>query len=131
MPTTATAMMQDQSSRKLQIALIRLFEGLRHFVRVHPIHRDDKMPEHDVVWVDELSSGPAQSLREAIGANPELWAHALPAECCIVHRETLKKYVGSDAAEYMAGYGANAVAYQAARLQHEIEMREQRERYER
>lgn len=131
MRTTATEMMQDQASRRLQIALVRLFDGLRKFVRVHPIHRDEKMPEHDVVWVDEFKSGPAQTLRDAIAQSPELWAHAIPDGYCIVQRDMLTKYLGADAAEALAGYGAVAVDNHAARHRHEAEDRERRDSFKR
>lgn len=127
---TATEIMEVERSRKLQIALVRLFEGLRHFIRVHPIRREDQMPEHDIVWVDEIKTGPAQTLLAAIKANPELWRDAVPPECCIVHRETLKKYVGADAAEYMANHGDAAVAGHASRVLYEAEQRQMRKRYE-
>ena len=127
--TTATEMLEERPSRELQIALIRLFEGLRHFVRVHPIRQQDKLPEHDIVWVDELSSGPAQTLRDAIGASPALWAHALPAECCIVPISSLKKLIGEDGTEALGLAGQHMTITKAMRTRYEIEDRERRERH--
>ena len=110
----------------------RLLHDLRDWVRVYTRHEADmeKLPELDLAWVTGVSgNGPEETILEAVKANPELWAAAIPAECCIVHRKTLEKYVGADAAEYMAGYGATAVADQAARLRHEVERRERDKRF--
>lgn len=48
----------------------------------------------------------------------------IPHERRPVRLETLTKYVGADAAEYMAGYGAMAIEDQAARCRHEADLRE-------
>lgn len=121
-----TALEASQNDRRLRIAMMRLLDGLRGWVRVYTRNEADmpKLPEHDVVWVAGMQGeGPEKMIMDAIAQSPELWAHALPAECVIVHRETLKKYVGKDATEYMAGYGAIAVAEKAARLYHEAEQK--------
>lgn len=119
---TATAMREQERDNRLRPAMHRLMGNLREWVRVHPMRQDDVMPEYDVTWVSGLSGqGPEKVVFDAISETPELWAHAIPAECCIVHRETLKKYVGADATEYMAMHGANAVSNQAARVRFERE----------
>ena len=130
---TATEIMADQSSqRRLRYAMDRLLHKLRDWVRVYTrLEEDmDKLPDLDTAWVVGVDGdGPQKTILDAIKMTPELWAGAVPPQCCIVHRETLKKYVGADAAEYMAGAGAAAVEDQADRLRHEADMREQRERY--
>lgn len=122
---TATALREQERDNRLRPAMQRLMHNLREWVRVYPMRQDDAMPEHDVNWVSGLSGqGPERAVLDAISEAPELWAHALPAQCCIVHWETLKKYVGADAAEYMAMHGSNAVENQAARVRYEREHKE-------
>ncbi len=124
-----TALMAAQQDIRLRYGMERLLHGLRRFVGVYPIREDDKMPEHDVVWMVEHKDSPQQTILEAIKSTPELWAPAIPTECCVVNREMLRKFVGADMAEYMEGIGANAVDNQAARLRYESEERERRERF--
>ena len=130
---TATEIMADQSKqRQLRGAMDRLLHKLRGWVRVYTrLEEDmDKLPDLDTAWVVGVDGdGPQKAILDAIKMHPDLWAEALPAECCIVHRETLKKYVGNDAAEYMAAHGANAVTNQAARLLYEAELRERADWY--
>jgi hypothetical protein len=129
-PSTVTAIMASKADSRKRYAFDRLLHRLRRFMHAYPRVMDDKMPDHEIVWLDEIErGGPAQTIRDAIKAHPDLWAEAIPQECCIVHRETLKKYVGADAAEYMESHGANAVANQAARLLYEEQERERNERY--
>jgi hypothetical protein len=129
MPTLETATMVRQKDQRLQAAMHALLHRLRRFVRALPMTPDTDLPEHDIVWTTEVDRSPNGTIIEMIKAHPELWVEALPPECCIVHRETLKKYVGADATEYMESHGANAVATQAARVLYEMEARERRERY--
>lgn len=122
----------DMKQHRLRFAMDRLLHSLRDWVRVYTRSEEDmaKLPDHDIAWVTGVSGeGPGKVVLDAIKMTPELWAGAVPTNCCIVHRETLTKYVGADAAEYMAGAGTAAVEDQAARLRHEADMREQRERY--
>jgi hypothetical protein len=128
--TTVTATMATQADSRKRYAFDHLLHRLCKFMHAYPRVMDDKMPDHDIVWMDEIErGGPAQTIRDAIKMHPEMWVEALPQECCIVHRETLKKYVGADAAEYMESHAANAVANQAARLLHEYEERERQRVY--
>jgi hypothetical protein len=129
MPTLETATMVRQKDMRLQAAMHGLLHRLRRFARAMPMNPTADLPAHDIVWVTEIERSPNATIIEMIKANPELWAEALPQECCIVHRETLKKYVGADATEYMESHGANAVASHAARVLHEMEARERHERY--
>lgn len=130
MPALETAVMASQKDHRLRAAMHGLLHRLRRFVRAIPMTPYGELPEHDIVWMDELECGnPARTILDANKMHPELWSEALPQECCIVHRETLKKYVGADATEYMESHGANAVAEQAARVLHEMEARERHERY--
>lgn len=112
--------------RRLRPAMMRLFDSLRQYVRVYTRTPNEIVPEHDIVWETHIGHGPERTLLDAIKMAPEMWAEAVPSECCIVHRETLKKYVGADAAEYMAGHGQAAVESQAARLRHEADLRDRR-----
>lgn len=90
---------------------------------------DDKLPEHDVVWVaypgrGGYEDGPEQVILQALKESPELWMQAFPVECCIVPRGMLEKQLGRDVAEVLASYGENAVLNHAARLRAEREQRE-------
>lgn len=117
-----TAMMEAQSKSRLAAAMDRLLHNLREWVQVYPMREDDKMPAHDVVWVAGISGdGPGATILEAMKTSPELWAHAIPEECCIVPRELLQKHLGSDLTEYLARHGANRVQIQAARARYEAE----------
>ena len=129
MSITATEATARQSNNRLRYAMDRLLHRLLRFVGPYPIREGDTMPEHDLQWMAEIGSDPAGTILDAIRMHPELWAEALPQECCIVRRDMLAKYVGADAVEALASYGANAVDNQAARLRHEFEERERRERY--
>src|SRR5262249_50453234 len=131
MPTTAaTAIIEAQANHRLRYAMDHLLHNLRKWVRIYPMRETDIMPEHDIAWMTGVSGdGAGPIVLEAIKMHPELWADAIPVECCIVHRETLKKYLGADAAEYLAAHGAHAVETKAARLRYEAEQREGRERF--
>lgn len=126
---TATAIRESQQNNRLRFAMDRLFYKLKRYVRVYGRTPDDRMPDHDIAWETHIDHGPETAILNAIKMHPELWAEAVPSECCIVHRETLKKYIGADAAEYLAHHGVAAVAAQAARLLHETDETERRERY--
>ena len=127
-PTTVqTAIMAAQNDTRLRAAMFRLLHGLERCMGVYPFHQDDKMPEHRVVWMTEIGPrGPDGTILDAIKMHPELWAHALPEDCCIVPRKLLEKYLSADAVEALAGYGAHAVDNQAARLRYEAEELERR-----
>ena len=121
-----TALAQSQVDSRLKAGMARLLYRLRDYMCAIPL-QDDAMPEHDLSWEAPVGrGGPDQVILDAIKMTPELWAGAIPNNCCIVHRETLAKYVGADAAEYMAGYGTMAVEDQAARCRHEADLCEQR-----
>lgn len=129
MPALETAVMAQQKDKQLHAAMHGLLHRLRRFVRAMPMTPDGDLPEHDIVWMTEIDHSPNGTIIEMIKAHPELWADALPQECCIVHRETLRRHVGSDVAEYMESCGTNAVANHAARVLYEIEERRRDERY--
>ena len=122
-PATAAAAMAQQSSVRLRAAMDHLLYRLRRWVAVYPMHDADELPKHIVRWLaGPDGEGPQRAILDAIKMTPELWSGAVPTNCCIVHRDTLAKYVGADAAEYMAGYGAMAVEDQAARCRHEADL---------
>jgi hypothetical protein len=129
MNVTETALMEHQATSRLRYAMDRLLHRLRPYIRAYTRTPDVKMPEHKLAWVTMAGSGgyddsPAQVISAAIEEHPELWAHAIPEECCIVHRKTLEEYAGSAAAEMMADHGAAIVADRAFRLRYEAEERE-------
>ena len=119
-----TAMVEAQANTRLRCAMDRLLHSLRPFMRAYGRTPEVEMPEHDLVWVDAMGrDGPGTVILEAIKANLALWIGALPKECCIVQRKMLSDYVGADAADVLAHYGANFVENQAARLLYEAEQR--------
>ena len=124
MSITATEATARQSNNRLRYAMDRLLHRLLRFVGPYPIREGDTMPEHDLQWMAEIGSDPAGTILDAIRMHPELWAEALPQECCIVRRDMLAKYVGADAVEALASYGANAVDNQAARLRHFVNQKD-------
>jgi hypothetical protein len=101
--------------------MAHLLRSLRRFMRAYPITQEDQMPDHDLVWVDELNDGPARVILEAIKANPALWREALPEGVCIMPRKALEKMTGmsSDMIDYLASYGENIVLYHAAEHKHQ------------
>jgi hypothetical protein len=90
---------------------------------------DDRMPEHDVVWVsyDALANGcPEELILQAIREEPALWLQAVPVECCIIPRAVLEKAVSGPVAEALLSYGEAAIFNHAARKRAEREDREER-----
>lgn len=113
---TATAFIEAQTKQGADRAVKLLLRRLHPFVRAYARTPDVEMPEHDLVWMDEIGSGPGKTILAAMKTHPELWAEALPEECCIVPRAMLEKIAGADMAAILAGYGASAVQNQSARL---------------
>lgn len=120
MELTATeALLERQATSRLHAAMSMLLHRLRDHVQVYPMHQDDKMPEHDVVWVDTILpdngvDGPGKTILDALKMHPELWAHAVPSEVCIVPRRELTKLLGNDAVEVLSMHGEAMVANDAA-----------------
>lgn len=131
MTTTTTAIMETMNKQSVRIAMARLLHGLRDYMRAHPIQQDDQMPEHDIDWVTGVGHGPETVIANAIKMEPELWAHALPADVVIVPRNALLQVSGltSDAVDYLAGAGMNMVANKAAMHIYEARAEEEKKRY--
>jgi len=116
MSETKTATMASQEDRHLRAAMHRLLHRLRRFVAVYPMKMDDKMPEHDLVWVAGVGDGesPEREILDAIKSNPVLWQHALPEEVCLVPRKSLERLgITSEAIETLAYMGESIVASNA------------------
>jgi hypothetical protein len=118
--TTATATMEAQTRKRHGYAIERLLHRLRRFVRVYPMKVDDVMPEHDLVWVEELSgASPGKAILDALKANPELWRDALPPEVCIVSRKALEQCgLSADIINHLADMGDHFVGGHAAKFRY-------------
>ncbi len=116
MKITATMIAQQQADNRKRFAMDRLLHELRRFMRAYPMQMNDEMPEHDLVWVDDIMhGGPGKAIVDAIKANPVLWTEALPPEVCIVPRKTLASLgLSQDAVDYYAGIGMLMVEDAAA-----------------
>jgi molybdopterin-guanine dinucleotide biosynthesis protein A len=115
-----TALMQRQANSRLTATLTTLLHRLRRYVEVVPMMEDDKLPEHDVVWMSYPGDGsfednPAQAILQALKEHPELWAQAIPDDCCIVPRAHLKVLAGELATESMMLQGASLIEGHASR----------------
>ena len=119
-PTTATALLQGRSSVAVTFALLR---SLEKFITVYP--RDEKVtiPECSVAWETTLECGPMDAVRDAIAMCPELWAHAVPEECCIVPRAVLARLLGEDTMEAMAQHGVHMVGTKANRARFALDQK--------
>jgi hypothetical protein len=123
---TATAFRERQRNLALEAAMNRLLHDLRPFMMAYPRVADAEMPDHDMVWVDNLmpANSPARVILDAIKANPALWMEALPAEVCVVPRKILEKMLPStvsDTIDYLHGYGIALVLNHAARYAHDLD----------
>jgi hypothetical protein len=126
-PITATQIMADQSRHRLRAALDHLLYRLKDFIEVRPMMEDDKLPEHDVVWVDYHERGPAKTILDANKAHPELWRDALPEEVVIVPRKMLAQVgLTADVIDALAGYGGQMVAAKAARHEYDLQNADRR-----
>lgn len=111
-----TASIAEQRDNATHAAIQRLLHNLRQFMRAYPMRADAEMPEHDLVWVAGIDgSSPDKTIMDAISKRPELWAHALPDDVCIVPREQLEKLTGPDAADIIDATGKNLVLRHALR----------------
>ncbi len=120
-PITAMQIMADQSRHRLRAALDHLLYRLKDFVEVRPMMEDDKLPEHDVVWVTYPERDPGKAILDANKAHPELWCDALPAGVVIVPRSMLAQAgLTADVIDVLAGYGDQMVAAKAARHEHDL-----------
>lgn len=129
--TAQTALMERQANSRLRASMTMLLHRLRRYIQVVPMMEDDKLPEHDVCWVSWPGSGryddcPEHVIQQALKESPELWAHAIPEDCCIVPRAHLKVLGGELTAESMMLHGAGLVERAAAIARHEAEERETR-----
>lgn len=124
MSITATMVAQSASRHRIAAAMHALFDKLRPFMRAYARTEAGQkdLPELDMVWVTGVDGGPEVVLQGAIRSHPELWAAAIPDECCIVPREVLRTLIGSDAADGLAMHGAAMVENYATRFRHEAEM---------
>lgn len=120
---------QSEDEKQAAIAMGLLLYRLRQYVEVRPLHEDDDtMPEHDVMWVQPFGGkGPARDVMQAIAEHPELWAHALPKDVCVVPRRVLERSlkIQPELIEVLNDEGMNIVAGHAARARHEREAAEE------
>ena len=130
---TATMALLEMDSRARSARTVTvLLDRLRRYMRAIPAAPDRDMPEHDVVWVasvsrqDQIYDSPEQTILEAIRQHPELWATAVPPECCIVPRQALTEYLGPLVTEAMEQHGENLVLTLANRRRYEAEQEERR-----
>lgn len=125
MSDTATAIIESQTKRRYRFIVDRLLHRLRKFMSAYPRAVSDKMPEHDLVWVEMVNGeSPGKTILDAIKAHPELWRDALPAEVCIVPRSTLEELgLSADVVTALADMGDHMVAAHAARFAHQFESR--------
>lgn len=122
MKATAKMIAEQQNDHRLRAAMDRLLRKLRHFMRAYPMRMDDEMPEHELVWADEIGrGGPALTILDAIKSHPVLWCDALPPEVCVVPRTTLAALgLSPDAISYAAGMGEHMCEVHAARYEHAL-----------
>jgi hypothetical protein len=123
--TATTALARLEARTKTQHIWDRLFHDLRDFIRVYATTKEaqDALPDDlDVVFVQDVGgNGPAEIISAAIRSCPELWAEALPPECCIVPRSTLDKIAGATVVEAMAAHGSAMVQNHAARFRQQVQ----------
>ena len=109
--TTATAIREAQLNSSVAHALDHLLHKLRDFMRAYPRDMGEDMPEHTVDWTTGIDDGPRQIIGKALAEHPELWAHGIPDDVCIVHRESLQKFtqLSDTMIDYMDRDGKNRV----------------------
>lgn len=131
MEKTATEVLKDRArENELGHALAHLLDSLREWIRVYPFEEGVDLPAHDVVWVDSVTGdgGPGRAILQAIKMYPELWAEAIPPECCIIRREALEALTNKDVAAALALHGEAAVENSAYRVRSEHERAQWEER---
>lgn len=117
--TAATAIAIREKHRRLEVAVHRLLRKLKRFVEVFPMMEGDKLPEHDVVWIEYPDGGPGSAIVDANKSHPDLWRAAIPTDVVIVPREMLARAgLQDDVVEAMERYGSDIVETQAARFLH-------------
>lgn len=127
--TAAEAALLRDREHRMRAALYSLLSDLKDFVEVVPRCEQERMPEHAIVWMTGINSGPGPAIESAIKSHPELWLHALPEDVCIVPRRALKQIgITDDAAEFFKADGAARVAAHAARYLYEMQERKGRKR---
>lgn len=112
--------------RQLSISLDALLQRLQRFLRAYVC--ENRPGEVGVDWiVHPNGEGPDAAILEALKACPELWATAVPPECCIVHRADLHRYAGERSGNLI--HNAEVfIAVRAAAVRRDIEAREHHER---
>lgn len=126
MSITATIAAQSASRSRIAAAMHAMFDNLRPFMRAYAATEaaQKDLPELDIVWVTGVDGGPDVVVQGAIRSHPELWASAVPDECCIVPRDVLRALIGKDAADGLSMQGAAMVENYAARFRHDAERRD-------
>ncbi len=111
----------DQDERRLNVAMSRLLDRLRPFMKAYPDAIGDKMPEHSLTWVEHPGYGPGSTLLEAFKTHPVLWRGALPDGVCIVPRRALETMtnLSPEAVNYLVELGEQVVADHGARCEYE------------
>jgi len=127
--TAAEAALLRDREHRTRAALYSLLSDLKDFVEVVPRCEQERMPEHAIVWMTGINSGPGPAIESAIKSHPELWLHALPEDVCLVPRHALKKMgLSDDVAEYLKADGEARVAAHAASYLYEMQERKGRKR---
>lgn len=118
--STATLIAQSESKSALRAAMQRMFHDLRDFVRVYARTEEEQktLPDLDVVWASGIEEGPDGIVMDAVKSCPDMWAEALPSECCVVPRAMLRKMVSVAEADVLEAYGAAMVNDAAARFRY-------------
>lgn len=120
----STTVWQAVEARKrderVRHAIETLLRDLGDWVDVVQVNHADVLPAHRITFTTALSDGPAQAVRRAVKAEPELWLHAVPPEIVMVPRATLVSIGLSDAViDWMERGTQNLLDREAARHTHE------------
>jgi hypothetical protein len=117
MSDTATQIMQSETRVAMASGMDRLFHNLRRFLRAYARTEEQQktLPDLDIVFAVGVDDSPEDAVLDAIRTCPEMWASAVPPECCIVSRKTLQRIVGESATAALAMEG-DAMVRTAASL---------------
>lgn len=131
--TAAEAALLRDREHRMRAALYSLLSDLKDFVEVVPRCEQERMPEHAIVWMTGINSGPGPAIESALKSHPELWLHALPEDVFLVSRRALKHVLkqvgfGDDVSEFLGAEGEAIVAAHATSYLHELEERKGRKR---
>lgn len=128
---TMALAMESQRTRVREASMARLLHELRDFMRAYPREVDVKVLDLDLVWVSGIGDGgPEKAILDAINANPELWADALPEDVVIVPRRLLKSTTALDDSmiDALNHHGMDMVLRKACVLRHAKEEAERLKR---